>query len=287
LSPSYNEKVSYTRLKNNGEILRDTFLFYARYFNKVIPWILVAALAATMAKFFLEEPETIVFAPTEFSEWIVIVFANMLFALKTPSAWFILINGICFAAVAYRTMKILDADAKKTTLGFDFVSLLQLTILSAAMFGLIFLDGWGVFILFLVFGILMIISFTQLSEGCNLVYAIGKAWELVTSHIRQAFGMQLILLMLTFSFLALLSAPLLYFYTDILRWSFGEDDALARSILQFIESFLKTCSFYMILPILAASTGYLYYALEEIHSATNLKESIAKMGLRTSKTAKR
>jgi hypothetical protein len=101
------------------------------------------------------------------------------------------------------------------------------------------------------------------------------------------FELQIILFLLLFSFLLVLTAPVTYMYTSILSWNFGEDDTWARSVLQFIGLFIKVFSFYLIVPILAASVGYLYYTLEEIYSATNLKESISKIGTRTSKPSKR
>jgi uncharacterized membrane protein SpoIIM required for sporulation len=287
LSPTIRENVSYTRLKNNAEVLRDTFLFYTRFFNKLIPWIIAAGIASTTAKFFMVDEETIIYAPTDVVEWISTIFGNMLFALLTPSPWFILINGTCLALILYRSMKVLDADAKNTHLGLDVLSLFQLILLSSFMFGLIYLGGWGIFFLLLSFLFTLLIAYAQLTERSSFIYAIGRAWELMIASFRQALGMQMILLLLTFSFLALLSAPVAYFYTDILKWSFGEEEAAARAAIHFIEQFLKTCSFFLVAPILASSAGYLYHSLEEINSATSLKESIAKMGLRTSKSGKR
>jgi hypothetical protein len=104
---------------------------------------------------------------------------------------------------------------------------------------------------------------------------------------RLGIELQIILLLLSFSFLLVLSAPIVYMYTSFIKWNFAQTDVWSRQVVHFVELFIKTFSFYMIVPILAASTGYLYFTLDEISSASYLKESISRVGTRTSKTNRR
>jgi len=106
-------------------------------------------------------------------------------------------------------------------------------------------------------------------------------------YAKQGIELQLILLLLSSSFLMVLSAPLIYVYTSIMELNFAETDVWAKNIIRFIEMFIKIISFYLIVPILAASTAYLYFTLKEVNTAFHLKESISQFGMRSSKNIRR
>jgi len=277
LPPSIHEKVSYTRLKNNAEILKDTFLFYARQSNKLLPWILVVSIVSTTASFFNDDDSFVNYA----GAWWAALLPDMMFALKTPSPVFILINTVCASLILYRVMKLIDSEATKTSFKIRAKALIQLAIVTAVMYWAIYLGGWGILLLICSFGLLLLIAFTQLTEQSNLLYGVAKGWNLLMSNAKQGLELQVILMLLCFSFLLVVSTPLVYMYTSILKWNFAETDLWAMSVFRFIEQFIKTLSFYLVLPILAAGPAYLYFTLEEITSASHLKESIAKIGTRT------
>jgi uncharacterized membrane protein SpoIIM required for sporulation len=284
LAPSQNEQVSYTRLKNNADILKDTFLFYSRQSNKLLPWILGISLFSTTASFFLKTDDSVV----NFADlWWANLLSDMLFALQAPSPLFIVVNTVCVSLMLYRVMKLIDSEATKTPFKINAKAFIQLVIITALMCWAMSLGGWGTFPLMCCFGVLLLIAFTQLAEQCNMLYGVAKGWNLVMSNSKQGLELQVILMLLSFSFLLVISTPLVYIYTSILKWNFAETDLWAKGVFRFIEQFIKTFSFYLILPILAASTAYLYYTLEEIASASNLKESIAKIGTRTTKSSAR
>lgn len=280
LPPQIKDVVSYTRVKNNGEILKDTFLFYSRYVKKLLPWIIAVSLFSTTAFFFIEKQEELIVFE---QEWWQILFSNVMFALATDTPFSILINTISASVILYRVMKLLDAAATKTPFTLDIKAFIQLLIIVGVMYGAIYLGGWGIFGVICCFGILFLMAFTQLAEKSSLPYGVAKGWVLFTANVRLATELQIMLLFLSLSFLLVLSAPLIWMYTSILRWNFAETDTWAKSIIEFLEAFIKTCSFYLILPILATCTGYLYYTLEEISTANSLKESILRIGNRALK----
>ncbi len=284
LPPAINDKISYSRIKNNAELLKDTFLFYSRHTSKLLSLILVVAIGMTTATFFLEENEAILLFA---DEWWQTLFYDMVFALNTPTPLFILINTVGSSIILFRVMKLIDIDAKKKSFTMDWKSFVQIFVLTGAMYGLIYLGGWGIFFLICSFGIFLLFAFTQLAEESGLPYGISKGWELFRANMNQVVGIQFILLLLSFSFLLVLSAPLIYMYTTILKWNFAETDVWSKNVIHFIELFIKTVSFYLVLPIITSCVAYLYFTLQEISSATHLKESIDRMGSRLSKSTKR
>ena len=284
LPPQIHQTVNYRRLKNNAEILKDTFLLYTRHSNKLLPWIAIVSICSSFAFFFLDQEEAPIYV--EISWWETLL-SNMVFALRTNSPLFILINTASTSVVLYRVMMIIDSEAKKTSFTINLKAFVQTILVTAIMYTAIYLGAWGIFLLICGFEILLLIGFTQLTERQNVLFAIPKVWNLVMENFRQIVELQFVLLFLCFSFLLVLSAPLVYFYTSILQWNFAETDVWSKNIIHFVELFTKTFSFYLILPILTATTAYLYFTLEEIRTASHLKESIEKIGAHGSKNPRR
>jgi uncharacterized membrane protein SpoIIM required for sporulation len=284
LQPSISEPVNFTRIKNNADVLKDTFLFYARYNAKFLPWIFFVSIGSSFCFFLFEQNAPVFLAE---SEWWEVLFTNIFFALNTPSVPFIFINGAAMGIIVYRVMQLVDAEAKKRTPSFDLKSFLQILVITTLFYGAIYLGFLGVFVLICVFGILLFTCFIQLTEQSDLMYGFARGWELYGKNNNQGLGLQFIGLLLSFSFLLVLSAPLLYMHMNVIEWNFVVDDPWSKNAIHFVELFIKTFSFYLILPLICASMAYMYFSQEEVVSATSLKESIAKMGMRSSKSQRR
>lgn len=283
LPPRNNEAVSFTRIKNNADILKDTFQFYSRYSNSILPWAVYVAAGVSTATLFLEEESFLLFE----SDWWYTLLSDMLFAMGTPSPLFILVNTLGTSIILYRVMKLIDAESKKTQFSIDIKSFLQIVIITAAIYTAIYLGAWGIFIVICCFSALIFVSFVQLTENGGLFYSISQGLYLFRKNNNQGVALQFTVMLLSFSFLLLLSAPLLYLHINVLEWNFVATDESSKKIVHFVELFVKTFSFYAVLPVLAASLSYLYFSQEEITNANHLKESIARIGTRPSKTARR
>ncbi len=286
LAPSSTEAVSYTKLKNNAEILKDTFHFYTRNANRFFSWIAIISLVqAGVAQYLRSGDNEAITYLTD--TWIQQLMANMFFALRTETPWFILLNSICVVLILYRVMALLDSESKKTSFKLRIQPLLQLSFGVAIMFGLIYLGVWGIIALVAFIGILLLTGFTQLTENSNFGAGLTNGWTLVTESTRQLLEFQGMILILSFSFLMVLSAPLIFMYTSFLQWNFALSDTWGQYVIKFIEIFIKIFSFNLIIPIFAAGTGYLYFTLQEISSAAHLKQAIARLGTRSQKNQKR
>lgn len=283
LPPSPTETVSYSRLKNNAEILKDTFLFYSRHSNKLLSWILPVALCVTAASFLREESIFIQLL----SPWWEDLFTTMTYALKTTIPLLIPIHAFCTAIILYRVGKLLDNEATKMPFTLDIKTFLQIFLIMGLLYGLLYLGGWGAFFSLCSFGFLLLISFSLVNTKGNIFHAISESWKLMRAYPMQLLELQFILLLLSFSFLMILSAPLIYVYTSVFEISFTETDTWAKTIIQFIERYIKIASFYLLVPVLAGSTAYLYFTLREINTASHLKDAITKVGVRSTKNSRR
>jgi len=286
LAPSLAEPVSYTKLKNNAEILKDTFHFYTRNSKGFLSWITVISLGQAGLVQYLRPTETDSLAYITES-WLQQLISNMFFAAQTETLLHIIINSVCVALILYRAMALLDCEFKKVPIKLHVQSLLQLSIVVLLVYGLIYLGVWGIIGLVPLLGILLLMAFTQLTERSNLGAGAVNGWTLARACTRQLIEFQAMILILSFSFLMVLSAPLVLMYTSILQWNFALTDTWGQLAIKFIETFIKVYSFNLIIPILAVGTGYLYFTLLEINTATHLKQAIARIGLRSQKKQNR
>ena len=283
LRPANHEPLDLGRIKNNADLLKDTFRFYARYSSRLLPWVFMASVTITAASVFFEEASYIVIE----SEWWESLFTNMLSALATPSPLFILINSLGATLILYRTMMLVDSESRETASPFNLQSFLQILLISLVIFSLIYLGTFGILFLLAGVGVMIFTAFVQLTEQANVMYGFARAWDLFGKNQTQGLSLQFILLLLTFSLLLFLSAPLIYMHLTVLQWNFVTTDAWAQKTFHFLEIFIRTFTFYLVLPLTSVGMSYLYFSQEEVATAANLKEAVAKMGLRTQKSSKR
>lgn len=283
LPPSLQEPTFYDRVKNNADIMKDALLFYKRNANKLLSWLLFTSIAMTIGRFIFEVE---FYVPFYEEDWWLKLLSDMYYGLKTPDLTSLLINTTGSALILYRIMMIVDAESKNAKMKFSWQAFTQTLIITAALFGLVYIGYWGIFFLAFCYIIFILFTFTQLAEQKNIFSAFGETWRLAGTNFGQTMGLQMILLLITFSFLLVLSAPLIYMYTSILQWNFADSDVWSKGIIHFIELFIKTFAFNLIIPILAASAAYLYFSLKEIADADHLKRSIDMVGTRLSKNSK-
>lgn len=279
LPPDIDESVSYTRVKNNGEIIKDSFVFYKKHFNKLFKWVCTVTFIMAIAEFFLNDARTLALPVTD-------VFWRFLesiyYALKTPTLPYVVINAVGTALILHREFVWVDSEYRHNSrVGGQFGQLLQTLVVMLLGYYLIYaLDYWGGILLFCFWLPLLMISFIQHSERVLLPTGLNTAWR-VTSW--SAFGLGMALLLLSFSFLVIISAPVVYLNFTALQWNFAESDLWGREIARFVEIFLRLLAFNLILPVFGSSAAYLYYSLRERDTAQHLLISIDQMALKYSR----
>jgi uncharacterized membrane protein SpoIIM required for sporulation len=281
LAATVEEPVNYKSIKNNAELLKDAFLFYKNKFSKMFPWIFGVSLIVTACRWLmLSQTSQLRFL----GEWWQNFFGELLFGMATPNPWFIGINAIANSVVLYVVYKNIVTDAMKEKFRFSIVAFLGIFLVMAVVYGLLYaLDGWGAFILFFTYASFLLAAFAPVAYREGFAQGIARSWALMGSNYAQVFILHIVLLLITFSFLVILSAPLVYMYLEIFKWNFAKADTWINDVLYFVELLIKVLSFYLTLPILAACAAYLYYSLSEIMDASYLRESIEAFGTSKSK----
>ena len=282
LAADTGEEIVLDRIKGNAELIKDAFLFYKKNLGNLLPWIVLITTLMTIAG--LSTVDLKVPARVSSDELFPMFFGDLFYAMSTPTPAYILINALGSSLIIHRVFSLIT-NTHAGTMGFIGKSGIQTMLLMGFLYaGMYTLGGGGVaFFLIFLFVVFLLTIFVQHTEEINLFSGAARSWKLVKANFGQVMGLQLTLLLITISFLMILSAPLLYMYTSILKWNFAETDTWSRNIVMFIERFIRIGAFNMIVPILAASTGYVYYSLREILSADHLKQSISMAGEQLSK----
>jgi uncharacterized membrane protein SpoIIM required for sporulation len=280
LPPTLADPIAYGRIKNNAEILKDTFIFYQKYVSFLMPWIVSVSIFMTGVNFYFQPDDGL----TRYAEWWQYLVNDLFFALKSPLPIFILFNSIAVSLIIYRVFRIIDDDARRAKRKFEYKKLLMITVVTGLLFtGLHYLEAWGMLLLMFSFAVFFILMFLIVHEETNLGSSISRTHILTASNFGQLMGLQVILMLMSFSFLIVLSAPLLYMNTEILEWNFAKTDTWSRNIIRFIEMFFKIFAFNLVLPLLISGSAFLYFTLEEIGTACNLKRAITMVGNKLSK----
>jgi uncharacterized membrane protein SpoIIM required for sporulation len=282
LPPTTDETLFYDRIKNNAELIKDGFIYYKKFSAQLLGWITFVTLLMALAELILYDPiEDMLYV----TEWYKLFTNSVFYGIKTPSAIFLAINSIATSLIIYRVMIYIDGDAKKTSpRRYNILAFLQTTFISAVFYCILFfLGGWGNLLAILTFYFFLLLAFTQHFESKNIFLSFARMIDLSGQNFGKVIGLQLIVLLLLFSFLMILSAPVLYYNTTILQWNFAETDDWAKKIIRFLEIFIKLWGFNLTLPIIAATASYLYFSLKEITETQHLMKSIENMGTKFSK----
>jgi uncharacterized membrane protein SpoIIM required for sporulation len=274
LPPTGVEPVNFGIIKTNADILKETFQFYSRNNASLFSLAFLVAAGTSVAFLFVEQDPYII----KNGQWWVSLLSDMFFALRTPALPFIFVNGLGASLIIYRVMKLIDAESRKITITKDSRSFLQTLVIVMMIYALIYLGAWGIVVAMISFGVLIFVAFVKLNQTSGLAHAINVGWDLFRKNNNQGLSLQFMVVLLSFGFLLVLSAPLLYIHLTVLKWNFVPTDQTAIVILNFLELLIKTFCFYLVLPIVAASISYLYFSQSEVSNAGTLKESIAKMG---------
>jgi hypothetical protein len=282
LPPDIEQPVSFTRIKNSGEIIKDSFVFYKTYGQKLFLWILLVTLLMSTAEFLAPLPRS----PYSPVDPLLYMMNSMYYALKTTAPVYIAINAIGSSLILFKVFSLVNAEAiPGSDRKFNAGSFLQ-TIVVVTIFYIIiyFLGGWGVLLVFLCYSMFLLVAFAQHTERAFLPRSVAQTVKLCSENFPQVAGLQLVLLLMSVSFLVILFAPLLYYNTRILEWNLTDADAWSAGVIEFVEIFIKLLAFNLIMPIFGSSMAYLYFSLREICSAENLKRSISLVGSKTAKS---
>ncbi len=283
LAPQKSEPPNFKVIKNIGEILHDSFIFYKSNFGKLFPWILVASAISAAARWSVDH-ELATFRLV--GDWYEQLFGELLSALSTSTAGLAIVNAVGVSIALFATYRIIA----KSALGGHAVSQPLAAAFTLALCGLVFLclealTVFGSVIVFIGYLVVLLAIYQTFFSG--RIRVSGRLFKLLGANFPQVLALHLVLLLVLFAFLILLSSPALYLYIQVAQWNLSTTDTWVQDAVLFLQIFVRVLSFYITLPILAAASAFLYHSLAEIADASFLKQAIQGMTLERQKSGKR
>lgn len=273
LTPADPRPVATHTIKNNAEILKDAFTFYRLHFNSLLAWVTPLAVLVAVVDVLTESR---LLVTRYFEEWWVNLLGGLYFAMRTPDWVYVVLNTVAFSLIIYKTLQLIHRALHPGEAVRHVQAFLRVLLLVALGFLALWgMGGWGALLLTLGFGYVLLVTQVQMEENTGSLSGLARGWDLTAAQFGPLMGLQFTLLLMSFSFLLILSAPLIYLYTTVFQWNFARTDTWARYIVQFIEVFVKLFTFQMIVPLVVASMAYFYHSAREVTTARYLKESIA------------
>lgn len=293
LPPTKSEEINFYRIKSNGEIFTDVFIFYRKYFKQISGIAVASSLAyvaVLLGMFGTSMPEIMLFR-----RWSVMLPVSwyvhaenlgQLFAYNAMSI-LLLLNSALFSTIIFFNLKWLKAEqtGKKTQFLSDkknrmvdvvhFVKIALVVLLT--QFAILFIPyGWIIAII----PIVMLWLSSMVLEDKNPFSGFGRSVTLFTGSIVGTYGLAIMifLVIIIFSFIA--NTEITWYLLDVFGWNFADRTNDAPTFLYAALTFLFTLSFGFLLPLLTAAYGILYYTLVEVRDATSLKKRIEEIGVK-------
>lgn len=277
LQPNKPYQVSYTKIKSQAEILGDTFNFYKRHGASLFRWTLLLSIAGTAVYYFTYEQE-LSFIYNDFMGYLL---GEIFFGLKADSLPKFLVASLTAASLATVTWLLIlkDSGLKTITAGIRVQTFVKSVVLLGILFAMPFWwEGLGYTLFALTFGLVFFVAFGLVK---------GDSWNSLRATFSQGFvqiyGLQVVLLFTALVFLLLAISPVLYLYVQAISWNLSGEKGLIEKLTYLIEIFIKLMMFNLIIPLVCISMSFVYYSLQEVAFAGELKQAIARITLKKSR----
>lgn len=277
LQPNKPYHVSYTKIKSQAEILGDTFNFYKRHGASLFRWTLLLSIAGTAVYYFTYEQE-LSFIYNDFMGYLL---GEIFFGLKADSLPKFLVASLTAASLATVTWLLIlkDSGLKTITAGIRVQTFVKSVVLLGILFAMPFWwEGLGYTLFALTFGLVFFVAFGLVKRD---------SWNSLRATFSQGFGqiygLQVVLLFTALVFLLLAISPVLYLYVQAISWNLSGEKGLIEKLTYLIEIFIKLMMFNLIIPLICISMSFVYYSLQEVAFAGELKQAIARITLKKSR----
>lgn len=292
LPPSPSEIVRIDQLKDNGELFKDTFIFYRKVAGKLAFWaLLLAAAYGAFFSYFYSDKAFFSFTLHPFGPWGMVenifsylsdiqqYFTYREFG-KLPLINLFLFSGVCFFTFFHLRKHILEKDLKMSWKYFlnyfwrPFIPGIVIT-------GIFFMDIVGAaWIMVLFMPVFLCWTSIMHLDRVNPVVAFARAWAYAIGLFNRAYGLYLVLVTVTFLSIAVLSAPqIVWFLYEVICWFVDfKDEAYLFFFVGFF-TFLAIFALMMIMPVYLAAAGIQFFTFKEIREAPALTKQVENIGM--------
>lgn len=299
-SPDRVQKIDYKKIKSNGTIFSDVFVFAGAQLSLLAKYSALVALIYLCLTFILSESspyETFEFSgfvsTTEPGAFQFIIFIVQLFvgSLSTAGQFFdnasipllVLVNTLTFALIASFVMPILHREVSKETSEMSFKAWLFVfakMLLPACVLAFFFaLNNPAVYFFGVaVLPLLFLWMYIMVAEGRHILSGFGRLFQLLSGSFWRLVGLGATLVLLGMLTFMLSDSLVFYFIFDFIGMNLQFEETTMNNIAAVFLTAVAQFFIYLIFSVLMLGSGMLYYSLLEIKEAPNLKSKIAAIG---------
>lgn len=277
LRPVKTQKINFEIAKTNGEVFKDIFIFYKKYFKKLFLISAIIAAAYTIIIYFVQ------------SDSFKIKYRDLFFLFqffnysKYPVP--IPLNSVLLSIVSFSVSCFLARESGEQ--GFEKNFPMKIFVKKITLFCIIFLVINLAFILpafFLTLIILLALPFMMLylfimfREGKNIFNGFSRTMNLIRDHYWQLTGFFIMLSFVSIIYYFLVSSPLVYIYFEAISWSVYMSSETSKQVLILMMTFTSILALNLVSVIWFAGIGLFYFSIKEIKEANYLKQKILSFG---------
>ena len=283
--PATNEQLpDLTIIRNNGEIFGDIFIFFRKYFSRLLQLNLALAATATAVLWIINPDEwrddylfdgwSFLKAGAYFQHYSIIIYTcnTLMLAINATTVYAWLLRDL-LPAVNHERLSVFSFFRQHfLTIGF----------VSAFLNALFLLPGLFSWILFpLLFPVLLLWLFSMLYQHHSPIKAFQQIQNIVSESVFRIYGLFLLLTLVSFILYFFIDSPVVWFLLNVIKWNVLLGQETVNQVYDFTLRLVTLFSINFLLFIALAGAGLQYFSLKEISDAGNLRQRIALIGTKT------
>ncbi len=269
-------------IKRNGDIMAAAFAHFGKIFNKWLLGSILVSVAIQLTSFF----ETLAQRQTFYSdaeEWNPLIMMASIFKSHQTFFMFDKLSPFFILQCIFVSVLVLligislqkQTSSKEYSWKSYFVIGFQIYLLTLATFVVFYLPFYiSLFIMPVLLSWYFICCFVLISQEIPLTKAIAAASRIYFAGFSKAMGLNFVIASLSYVLILLLITQSNSYASIFLNWQNNGSETFAqitRFIVQFIHNYLHV----VIITFWMITNSILYFSLEEMKDAVNLKKSIA------------
>lgn len=275
LAPTIKEQISFNSIKNNSEIIKDTFYLYFKNTGSIFTVTILSCMTLLIFnRVLLDHTETLYWN----TSWVVALIKDVfeLFEYKNYSYALVcgVVSGIALFFVNHIIYRIASGKAPVNTL-YYVTGLTNALIICIALHYLLYsISVAGVVFISLFVPFLLLLVYIAHAEHKFFILSIGSLFKILGAGLGQSLLLCLIIIITSFTFSVILNSPLLYMSIE---WVKANIDPSLSGLNTGVSAITFIISGLVLLSVLAFnifSIAMLYYSNKEIVEAEGLRAKI-------------
>ncbi|MCC7302293.1 MAG: stage II sporulation protein M [Bacteroidia bacterium] len=290
LPPTPDDEIPTNRVRDTGELFKDSFSLFRRMAGKIAPAAIILSLIYAVTYSLLRADTTGYSFSLQASDVRLIDNAFNYFSdisgyfeyERHPWMW--PGNLLFFSIISFLTYfyyrRIVGEPDLRMSFSYFFLHFWKSLFIGGMITGLFFLPMEGAGWLVVLFMPLFLAWLTILhKEDANPFTSLAKTFDYVFASFGRTYGLFLILMLVTFLSMAVISAPqIVWFVFEVLYWFIDIEGEVYWHVFVAFFTLVTFVALAIVMPLFLSAFGVLFFTLREIRQADALLNRVESIG---------